>query len=247
MRQSHRLAVSWDIVFDPATLMFLVGGLAWITIDAGRLKAGSGERGAWSKAPLSCSLLPAPCSLLSTLGRFVLVVFAWLPIRAVVVLALYLHRAGVSEAGLPLHVMNQFFSPWVLLVMLAPAILLAWCWVPLLGNAPLPPGKVKEDVAPAAHSRPRAAVFQADTTGSLSVSYLAAATCCLFGAILVALGLQWEPIGARKAGRVKIVEKHSPWSPSDFPYNTEVLGGGPDENRLRLQLCGRLSISQPVL
>ncbi len=179
---------------------------------------------------LSCSLLPAPCSLLSTLGRFVLVVVAWLPIRAVVVLALYLHRAGVSEAGLPLHVMNQFFSPWVLLVMLAPAILLAWRWVPLLGNAPLPPGKVKEDVAPAAHSRPRAAVFQADTTGSLSVSYLAAATCCLFGAILVALGLQWEPIGARKAGRVKIVEKHSPWSPSDFPYNTEVLGGGPDEN-----------------
>ena len=39
MRQSHRLAISWDMVFDPATLMFLVGGLAWITIDAGRLNS----------------------------------------------------------------------------------------------------------------------------------------------------------------------------------------------------------------
>ena len=35
MQQSHRLAISWDMVFDPATLMFLVGGAAWITIDAG--------------------------------------------------------------------------------------------------------------------------------------------------------------------------------------------------------------------
>ena len=75
--------------------------------------------------------------------------------------------------------------------------------------------------------------FRPDTAGSLSVNYLAAAACCLFGAILVALGLQWEPIGTRKAGRVMIVEKHSPWSPSDFPYNTEVLGGGPDENELQ--------------
>ena len=60
---------------------------------------------------------------------------AWLPIRAIVLLALYLHRAAVSEWNQPLHVMNQFLSPWVLLVMLAPPILLAWRWVRLLGDA----------------------------------------------------------------------------------------------------------------
>ncbi len=35
MRLPHRLAITWDMVVDPATLMFLVGGLAWITIEAG--------------------------------------------------------------------------------------------------------------------------------------------------------------------------------------------------------------------
>ena len=45
----------------------------------------------------------------------------------------------------------------------------------------------------------------------------------------MAVGLQWEPAGTRKAGRVKFVERHSPWSPSDRPYDTEHFGGGVDE------------------
>ena len=32
MRLPHRLAITWDMVVDPATLMFLAGGLAWIAI-----------------------------------------------------------------------------------------------------------------------------------------------------------------------------------------------------------------------
>ena len=220
MRQSYRLAISWDMVFDPATLMFLVGGLAWITIDAGRVNPIRLRWAEWSGA----------------MGRFALIVAAWLPIRAIVLLAFYFHRAAVSEWNQPLHVMNQFLSPWVLLIMLAPPILLAWRWVRLLGDAPLPhlpsphPPLPKGEGRHAVNPRPHAPIFQLDTSGSLSVKYLAAAACCLFGSILVALGLQWEPIGARKAGRVMIVEKHSPWSPSGFPYNKEVLGGGDDEH-----------------
>jgi hypothetical protein len=238
MRQPHRLAVSWDMVFDPATLMFLAGGLAWITIDAGRLN----------------SLRPGWAEWGRRLGRFTLIVAAWLPVRAIALVALYLHRAAVSELNQPLHVMNQFFSPCVLLAMLVPPVLLAGRWVRLPGDAPLPaetaekdagPGllgrlrrrgrsgpaatNVKEDAGPATNPQPRPAVLQPDARGSLSLKYLAAAACCLLGTILVALGLQWEPIGTRKAGRVMIVEKHSPWSPSNFPYNTEALGGGLDE------------------
>ncbi|MGO9115182.1 MAG: DUF4350 domain-containing protein [Thermoguttaceae bacterium] len=230
MRQSHRLAISWDMVFDPATLMFLVGGLVWITIDTGRLNLIRLRWAQWGW----------------TLARFALIVAAWLPIRAIVLVALYLHRAEVSawvlplhltamsDLNPPLHVMNQFLSPWVLLVMLVPPILLAWRWVLLLGDAPLPEQGSgigsKENAKPAADPRPRAPIFRPDAAASLSVKYLAAAACCLFGAILVALGLQWEPIGTRKAGRVMIVERHSPWSPSNHPYNTEVLGGGDDEH-----------------
>ena len=36
MRQPIRLAITWDMVFDPVSMMFFVGGLAWIAIHAGR-------------------------------------------------------------------------------------------------------------------------------------------------------------------------------------------------------------------
>ena len=182
------------------------------------------------------------------MARFALIVAAWLPIRAIVLLALYLHRAAVSEWNQPLHVMNQFLSPWVLLAMLVPPILLAWRWVRLLGDAPLPaagsgrcqaagkeaPLSPRRSRRPAEYSRqgegrdgresppPLRRYARADAAGSLSVKYLAAAACCLFGTILVALGWQWEPIGTRKAGRVMIVEKHSPWSPSNQPLRHRV-------------------------
>ena len=132
MRQPHRLAISWDMVFDPATLMFLVGGLVWITIDAGRLNSIRLRWAEWGRS----------------MARFALIVAAWLPVRAIVLLGLYLHRAAVSEWNQPLHVMNQFLSPWVLLVMLAAPILLAWRWVRLLGDAPLPAATAEEDPQP---------------------------------------------------------------------------------------------------
>src|SRR5271166_4320130 len=87
MRRPHRLAITWDMVFDPATLMFLVGGLAWITIDAGRLNSIRLRWAQWGW----------------TLARFALIVAAWLPIRAIVLVALYLHRAELSAWVLPLH------------------------------------------------------------------------------------------------------------------------------------------------
>ncbi len=215
MRHLHRLAISWDMVVDPATLLFLVGGLAWITIDAGRVNSIRLRWAQWRGA----------------LGRFALIVAAWLPIRAIVLLGLYLHRAALSDWTDPQHVMNQYLSPWVSLVMLLPPILLAWRWVRLLGDAPLPAASSgKEDAGKAANPRPRPPVFQPDTSVSLPVNHLAAAACCLFGTILLAVGLQWEPIGSRKAGRVMIVERHSPWSPTNLPYNTEFLGGGIDEH-----------------
>ena len=227
-RQAHRLAISWDMVVDPATLLFLVGGLAWITIDAGRLQS---IRLRWTEWG-------------GSMARFALIVAAWLPLRAIVLLALYLHRAAVSEwreplqaldpfavswETVPLYVMNQYLSSWVLLVMLIPPILGAWRWVreqeERSSRGEREQGG-KGDPKPAALSSP----FLPFSLSPFPSYSLAAATCCLFGAFLVALGWQWEPIGARKAGRVMIVEKHSPWSPSDFPYNTEVLGGGVDEN-----------------
>jgi hypothetical protein len=194
MRQPIRLAITWDIVFDPATMMFFVGGLTWITVDAGRTGSIRQHSTSWA----------------ASIGRFTLIVFAWLPIRAVLMVALYLHRVALTDASQPLHVANQFLSTWVSLATLIVPVLLSWRWIRLSADTP----KLAQEP---------------DKARSVPVTYLAAAACCLFGAILVAVGMNWEPAGKRKAGRVMFVERHAPWYASDRPYDTEHYGGGDEE------------------
>ena len=205
MRQPIRLAITWDIVFDPATMMFLVGGLAWIAFDAGRQR--------WM-------------GVAANLGRFALIVFAWLPIRAVLMVAIYLHRTALTDAAEPLHVANQFLSSWVSLAFLAVPVLLAWRWIRISPTAP------QEAYEPVIAAKPLGPAIGPHTSRPVPATYLSAAACCLFGAILLAVGLHWEPAGKRKAGRVMFVERHSPWSPSDRPYDTEHFGGGNEENSI---------------
>jgi hypothetical protein len=199
MRQPIRLAITWDMVFDPVTAMFLVGGLAWIVIDAGR---GGVLHQRWK-------------SFAANVGRFALIVLAWQPIRAVLMVALYLHRAALTDPSEPLHVANQFLSSWVLLAALAVPILLAWRWIRVSSAA------TDESLKP-----------EPAASRTVAVNYLTAAACCFFGAILVAGGLHWEPAGKRKDGRVMFVERHSPWSPSDRPYDKDHFGGGDEEKSI---------------
>ena len=53
----------------------------------------------------------------------------WLPVRAGLLMALYLHRVLRTDPDRPLHAMNHFFSPWMLLVLLIVPVLLAWRFV----------------------------------------------------------------------------------------------------------------------
>ena len=230
MRQPIRLAITWDMVFDPVTMMFLVGGLAWIVIDAGR-RGGASWKGDSPHLPARpggrfAQMGTVPFFPAGSLARFALIVVAWLPIRAVLMVAIYLHRAALTNPNAPLHVANQFLSSWVLLAALAVPILLAWRLVPLVEVGPA------EKVEPAASGKPRAPVVGHSIYSSNSVKYLSAAACCLFGAMLLAVGLHWEPAGKRKEGRVMFVERHAPWSPSDRPYDTEHFGGGANENSI---------------
>ena len=161
MRQPIRLAITWDMLFDPATMMFLMGGLVWIAIDAGRGGAVQATWRMWIANPL----------------RFALVVLAWLPIRAVLMVALYLHRVALSDPNYPLHVGNQFLSSWVFLAMLAPPVLLAWRFVRSNGAGVSPAEEPKRN-----------------SFNSLSVKYLAAAACWSFPARSL---WRWDCNGAR--------------------------------------------------
>ena len=63
------------------------------------------------------------------LRTLTLVILAWLPVRAGLLMAVYLHRVLRSDPDRPLHAMNHFFSPWMLLVLLIVPVLLAWRFV----------------------------------------------------------------------------------------------------------------------
>ena len=68
-------------------------------------------------------------SWIADLRMLALVVVVWLPVRAGLLMALYLHRVLRSDPDRPLHAMNHFFSPWMLLLLLIVPVLLAWRFV----------------------------------------------------------------------------------------------------------------------
>ena len=203
MRQVHRLAATWDLLVDPASLCFFVGSaVAFGLLVWGRL-SGRDCWKAWGGA----------------LWRLTVIAVAWLPIRAALLTAVYLHRVSRADTETPLHVMNHFFSPWVLLLLLAVPVAAAWRLI----RMPLPTGESEppkdepndppgEEPDDSAAERPERWRYPA------AVVAIAAAAAVLTAAVV------WDPVGQRKAGRVKIVERHSDWEWTDRPYDTTRFG-----------------------
>ena len=104
MRRTHPIGATWELLFDPVTLCFLVGGIVLIFSAAAR--------------PRGLAFL-----------RFMLLVLAWLPLRVAMLFGLYLHRALLTDYDASLDLMSQFFSPWTHLAMLAAPVLLAWRFI----------------------------------------------------------------------------------------------------------------------
>jgi hypothetical protein len=230
--QAHRLAVTWDSVFDPVTGCFLVGGLMLLAVRAAAEPPVGRRWSAW----------------LAAASQLTLIVLAWLPVRAGLLLALYVDRVARSDQSLPLHVMNQFFSPWVLLALVAVPTLLALRWVIAARSASVPPSQ--KDAAGGSKSVPLSLRERAGVRGTakapnvkraLSAAPLRTAAVSarapllsvallLVGVAAVAFALEWNPAGPRKAGRVMWVERHSTWSPTTTPYDTATFGGSEQDS-----------------
>lgn len=205
MREVHRLGATWELLLDPATFCFLVGGLVWLglAVASGRAK---NARTAW----------------LAASGQLVLVIAIWLPIRAGLLIGLMLHRVVRADPTVPLIVMNQFLCPWMHLGLLVVPVLLAWRFVRRAGEkqgeqpsppAPLPrAGEGSSDTA----APPRAAAAAWLATAAVGLVALASALWTTAGS--------WDPIGQRKDGRVMVVERHSTWEPTLRPYDTTWFG-----------------------
>ena len=118
VRQVHRLAATWELLVDPVTLLFLVGGLVWL----GMAVAADPPQRRWS-------------GWLRLSRQFALAILLWLPIRVGLLVAFLLQRAVRADPAVPLSVMNQFLSGWVHLALLAGAVLLAWRLIDLVPHS----------------------------------------------------------------------------------------------------------------
>jgi len=183
MREVQDFGATWELLVDPPTRCFVVGGVLVLALRA------------WSRRARWRDFGRAACGL-------VVPVLMWLPVRAGLLIAVYLHRALLTEHAAKLDLMGQFWSPWLHLLLLAPPVLLAWRF------ARLPEGEAEPAEAPAAPAwwRPLAIGLAA------------------LGVALFTVALFWEPPSRRAAGRVLVDEHHSNWEPTEKPYDTEWYG-----------------------
>ncbi len=193
LREVQRVGATWELLLDPATLAFLVGGLALLGCTATSLLP-PGERWmGWLRA-----------ARMLTLG-----VVVWMPLRAGLLIALLAHRVVRSDGTARLNLMDQFFSPWVNLGLLAAPVLLAWWWVPAPRGDP--PGTPESTAA--ATGRHRKGWY-----------YPASLAAVLAAAAVFATAFYWRPAGRKLEGRVKVVERHSTWEPTSPSYDTTHFG-----------------------
>lgn len=100
IREVHRVGLTWELLLDPATWAFLVGGLA--------LQGMGMSWKAWRRAA----------------GRLCLVVLVWLPVRAGLVVGLIVQRAWRADPQTPLNASDFLVSSWTHLGLLAILVLL---------------------------------------------------------------------------------------------------------------------------
>jgi uncharacterized protein DUF4350 len=195
----QRLGATWELVLDPVTLGLLAGAVLLVTLWNWEDRTPTGLSGIRHWA------LP----WLADLGYVSLAIGLWIPIRLGLLLGLFLHREMRAPEELKLTVMNQFFSPWVLVGMSLGAVASLAYWV-----RRRPPESL------GARAEPTSEVSNWRELG------IAALTTVVLAAAATAL-LVLEPVGKPKGGRVVFVERHSEWEPTDRAYDTESFGHDP--------------------
>ncbi len=202
MRRVHYLGTTWESLLDPATWCFLLGGTALMFLRA------SGP--AQDRQSLS---------LWEPVAALVLSVVLWLPARAALLIAIFMHRVLRTAYDAPLVLMSQFWDPWVHLLLLAGPVLLALRLV---------------HVRPAAPADP-VAVTGAELWKRAAVGALAAA-----GVLALCFAVLWDPSGPRNQGRILVDEYHSTWERTDRPYDPNWYGQESGYNYACIyDYCGR--------
>ena len=184
MRKAHQLGATWQLLLDPPSLAFLAGGLAMVllwTWSAGRR---------WRDG-------------LRSSGTLALCVLAWLPLRALLMVALFMQRNLHTDYDARLNLTIQFYNPWLHLGLLAVPVLLARRFVAVRPQGPI--------CVEACQRRPALRPMGAAALAMLALACMVAAVC-------------WDPPGDVRPGRVLVDEYHSEWEPTTRPFDTEWYG-----------------------
>lgn len=188
LRTMHKLGATWELLLDPATLCFVAGGVAAIVVRAATSAVSVRRYG-------------------RAVGFLVLLVLLWLPVRAGLLIGLYLHDVLTTPYEEPILAMRVFWSTGIHLALLTMPVLVAWRLTP------------HDD-----------ADTRVGTTAGHTEPWRLASAAGLIGLGVCVLGtaIFWEPIGTRQAGRVVIDEYHPPgdrqWERTDIPFDTTWYG-----------------------
>ena len=179
-RLNHLLGPTWELFIDPATLLFLFGGIIILclcrTKDTGRKKQ---------------------------ISILIISIILWLPLRAAIIISIFMHRALRTDYNSELALVTQFWNRWLLILLLVGAVLIALRFV----HRPL---QAQHD------SVIKAEVPQYKIIGTIALFFL--------GSFLFISGLLLDIPGARKKERVMVDEFHSTWERTDRPFDTEWYG-----------------------
>ncbi len=238
MRQVHALGATWELLVDPGLWCFLVTGL--VLVAGWALQGGRAVRGVATPVPVSSRKTrrnrpppPSRAPFWRALGRQPWVrlglawagaALVWLPLRVLLLAGVMVHRALLTEYDAPLDLMRPFWNGWVLLGLGLPLVWLQARWLggtwrtlevkhgPTVPVPPLP--TAKDD-----------SLTGSGTTVALRPAGIGKGLAPVWGGVvLVTLGVVWDPVGTRQAGRVAVDEYHSKWEPTDRPFDTEWYG-----------------------
>ncbi len=109
VEQTHRVAATWELLFDPASVCFLAGGLVLLALTRQPCRTSDETRCDWMRHGF----------------HLLVILLAWAPLRTGLLIAMILQRALRADAFAAPNVADVFVNTWIHLGLLAVPTLLA--------------------------------------------------------------------------------------------------------------------------